>query len=225
MIISIHQPAYLPWLGYFDRIAKSDVFIFLDNVQFEKNSFTNRNRIKTPNGPLWLTVPVKLHGHLDRVIGEIEVDEAQNWKRKHLRSIEQFYHNAPQFPAKFDRVAASYAPRISLLAEFCYQQLLFWLSELKIETRILRATEMIATGQKSDLVLALCKEAGATTYISGPLGKGYLQEEDFSAAGIQVEYQDFRPTEYPQQYGNFIPGLSVLDYWMNAEPTLFAEPK
>src|SRR5215470_5119272 len=97
MVLTIHQPAYLPWLGYFDRIAQSDAFIFLDNVQFERNSFTNRNRIKTANGPIWLTVPVRLNGHLDQTILATEIDERRDWRRKHLRAIEQNYRRAPCF--------------------------------------------------------------------------------------------------------------------------------
>lgn len=95
MILSIHQPAYLPWLGYFDRIARSDKFVYLDNVQFERNSFINRNRIKTANGPIWLTIPVRLKEHFNKTIADIEIDARQNWKRKHLRSIEQNYRHAP----------------------------------------------------------------------------------------------------------------------------------
>src|SRR6267378_479446 len=132
MIVSIHQPAYLPWLGYFDRIATSDTFIFLDNVQFEKNSFTNRNRIKTATGSLWLTVPVQTRGHLHKTLLDIEIDSRQDWKRKHLRSIEQNYRSASCFTKRFDRLAASYPPEAGRLVELCFHQLSFWLKELGI---------------------------------------------------------------------------------------------
>src|SRR5450631_1867991 len=101
MIVAIHQPAYLPWLGYFDRIAASDLFIFLDTVQFERNSFTNRNRIKTASGPIWLTVPVRLRGHMEKILNEIEIDNTKGWKKKHLRAVEQNYHRAPMFAKNF----------------------------------------------------------------------------------------------------------------------------
>jgi len=215
MIVSIHQPAYLPWLGYFDRIAASDVFVFLDTVQFEKNSFTNRNRIKTAKGPIWLTVPVRLHDHLEKTLIEIEIDNAQNWKKKHLRSIEQNYRRAPFFAKNFDRLAATYLPEENRLAELCYNQLKFWLDEFEIGTRIVRASELPVQGSKSDLVLALCRRLGATTYLSGPLGRGYLAEDKFLAADIEVRYHEYKHPEYPQLFEEFIPAMAVVDYWMN----------
>jgi hypothetical protein len=100
MILSIHQPGYMPWLGYFYRIAQSDRFVYLDTVQFERNSFINRNRIKTAKGPMWLTVPVCLQDHFGKTIAETEIDARQDWKRKHLRSIEQSYARAAGFRPK-----------------------------------------------------------------------------------------------------------------------------
>lgn len=215
LTVSIHQPAYLPWLGYFDRIAASDVFIFLDTVQFEKNSFTNRNRIKTPQGPHWLTVPVLGQGHFDKTLIDLEIDGRQDWKKKHLRSIEQNYRRAPFFAERFDRLATTYAPAHRYLAELCFCQLAFWLHELRIPTRVLRASEMAIEGSKSDLVLALCRAVGATTYLSGTLGRDYLREDEFAAAGIALSYQDYAHPTYPQLYGAFAPALSVIDFWMN----------
>jgi hypothetical protein len=215
MIVSIHQPAYLPWLGYFDRIAKSDAFIFLDNVQFERNSFINRNQIKTANGPIWLTVPVRLDAHFDKTIVEIEIDGRQNWRRKHLQSIEQSYSRTQDFAQKFSRLTAIYEDKTNKLVELCRGQLDFWLAELDITTRILRASEMPVAGRKSALVLNLCKHLGATKYLSGPLGRGYLDEAEFIKAGIDIEYHEFVHPVYPQTYGEFVPAMGVVDYWMN----------
>ncbi|HVZ53576.1 MAG TPA: WbqC family protein [Pseudolabrys sp.] len=223
MIVSIHQPAYLPWLGYFDRIARSDVFIVLDNVQFERNSFTNRNKIKTANGPAWLTVPVRLSGHFETTIADIEIDDTQDWRRKHLRSIEQSYSRAPDFAEKFGRLSALYEDRQHRLAPLCVTQLRFWLGELRIDTPVLLASEQPVSGRKSDLVLALCRHAGATTYLSGPLGRGYLNENEFAEAGIAVAYHDFVHPAYKQQYGDFVPAMAIVDYWMNSgDPAVFA---
>jgi len=222
-VVSIHQPAYLPWLGYLDRIGRSDVFVFLDSVQFQRNSFQNRNKIKTKNGPLWLTIPVRLNGHLDKTIADIEIDETQDWRRKHLRSIEQSYSRAPGFSEKFGRLSALYRDRQHRLAPFCLAQLRFWLDEFRIATPVLLASEQPVGGNKSDLVLALCRHVGATKYLSGPLGRDYLNEGDFAAAGVEIEYHDFAHPEYRQQYGAFVPAMGVVDYWMNcAEPALFA---
>jgi hypothetical protein len=219
LIVSIHQPAYIPWLGYFTRIAASDAFIFLDNVQFEKNSFTNRNRIKTADGPRWLTVPVLLDDHFETVINEIKIDDRQNWRRKHLRSIEHNYRRASGFTEKFANLATNYARQSDRLAELCYNQLKFWLNELKIHTCILRASELSASGNKSALLLALCKQVGATTYLSGPLGRGYLQQDQFAANGIRVRYHDFVHPKYPQLFGDFLPAMGVVDFWMNCTDT------
>jgi hypothetical protein len=215
MIVSIHQPAYLPWLGYFDRIAKSDAFIFLDNVQFERNSFINRNQIKTANGPIWLTVPVRLDAHFDKTIVEIEIDGRQNWRRKHLQSIEQSYSRTQDFAQKFRRLTVIYEEKTNKLAELCRNQLDFWLAELDITTRILRASEMPVTGRKSALVLNLCRHLGATKYLSGPLGRGYLDEAEFIKAGIDIEYHEFVHPVYPQTHSEFVPAMGVVDYWMN----------
>jgi hypothetical protein len=223
MILSIHQPAYLPWLGYFDRIARSDKFIYLDNVQFERNSFINRNRIKTSSGPIWLTVPVHLDDHFNKTITDIEIDARQDWKRKHLRSIEQNYHRAPGFAAKFSRLTATYEAKTSNFSEFCFSQLLFWLRELEINTPIVRASALPAAGHKAELIVNLCKHVGAAAYLSGPLGRDYLRTEEFTAAGIQLCFHDYVHPEYPQMHGRFLPAMAIVDYWMNCpKPMLFS---
>ena len=215
MVVTIHQPAYLPWLGYLDRIARSDLFIFLDTVQFERNSFTNRNRIKSASGPLWLTIPVCLRNHLNTTIADVDIDEQRDWRRKHLSTIAQNYRGAPGFSCRFDRLAASYAKETSRLAELCFDQLAFWLVELDIATPVVRASELPIEGRKSDLVLALCRHAGAHTYLSGPFGRDYLEEKKFAEAGIEVRYHEYAHPNYPQLHGEFVPAMGIVDYWMN----------
>jgi hypothetical protein len=219
--VSIHQPAYLPWLGYLSRIAQSDVFVFLDTVQFEKNSFINRNRIKTPNGPIWLTVPVLQQGHLSKKLNTIEIDARQDWKRKHLKSIELSYRKAPQFSKCFPEIEQLFLSSDSLLADLCFAQLLFWLEKFSIKTRIIRASSLSVAGHKSDLILALCHHLNASEYLSGPLGRDYLNEESFKKADIRLSYQSFVHPTYPQLYGEFSTGMAALDCWMNCvEPKL-----
>lgn len=215
MIVSIHQPAYLPWLGYLARIAASDVFVFLDVVQFEKNSFINRNRVKTAGGCLWLTVPVRARGHLSATLLDLEIDNRRDWRRKHLRTIDESYRRAPHYAANAEQLAALFATPENRLAELCFRHLQFWLEEFKIRTPILRASQLPVAGRKSDLVLALCEHLGATTYLSGPMGRHYLEKERFEARGVDVAYHNFSHPEYPQLHGEFIPAMSVVDYWMN----------
>ena len=151
MKVSIHQPAYLPWLGYFDRIAKSDLFIFLDNVQFEKNSYTNRNIIKGPNGPQWLTIPIKQKGHLHKKLNEIEIATDIDWKSKHLKSIKNCYARTEGFNEKYEKILSLYDANENNLSNLCFTHLLFWLNEINIETPIKRASNLITTEKKSDL--------------------------------------------------------------------------
>lgn len=222
LALSAHQPAYLPWLGYFDKIARVDTFVYLDTVQFEKNSFINRNQIKTPQGALWLTIPVKTKGHISGSLHTTEIDDSQPWRTKHLKSIEMNYRKALRFDKCFPKIETLLTMAESNLANFCFYQLSFWLEELGIDTRIVRSSELPIASSKSDLVLDLCQHFGARHYLSGALGRDYLVEEDFSKAGIAIEYQSFRSPVYPQLWGGFIPNLGVLDWWMNtSEPSFF----
>lgn len=223
MIVSIHQPAYLPWLGYLDKIAKSDIHVFLDNVQMEKGSFTNRNQIKTPHGPLWLTIPIIGKGHTHSTILETNIANKQNWGEKHLKSIRQNYSKSSLFRTRFPRLEAWYANNsgTSNLSELCFSHLKFWLNEFNIETRIFRSSEMNPSGAKSDLVLSLCKTLDASTYLSGSQGKNYLRESDFSNAGISITYQEFQHPVYHQLHGPFLPAMSIVDYWLNEENNYF----
>ncbi|MGR2662092.1 WbqC family protein [Chromobacterium haemolyticum] len=219
--LSAHQPAYLPWLGYLEKIARADVFIYLDSVQFEKNSFTNRNRIKSANGVHWLTVPVRSKDHLLSTMAVLEVDESQSWREKHLKSIAASYAKAPDFQTKFSRLESLYYPKISSFSEICWHQLQFWLQEFGIDTPVIRSSQLPEMGKKSDLVLNLCRHFSADEYLSGKLGRAYLKEADFTKHSIKVSYQDFKPQPYPQLHGEFVPGLAVVDIWMNSSEPLF----
>jgi hypothetical protein len=217
MILSIHQPAYLPWLGYFDKLVRSDVFVFLDNVQFEKNSFINRNRIKTPQGALMLTAPVRSKGHTDSTLKETELDNSQRWKIKHLKSVSLNYRSAPRFNHCYSKLEALYEADDTLLADMCFRQLQFWLRELGVEKKLVRASSLPVTSKKSDLVFDLCRHFEADHYISGALGRDYLEEEKFMNAGIRIEYQDYRHPVYPQLHGEFLPYMGIVDFWMNTD--------
>jgi hypothetical protein len=217
MIISIHQPAYLPWLGYIERIKKSDLFIFLDTVQFEKNSFTNRNLIKGANGQYWLTIPVKKKGHLSKSLLETEIARDIDWRKNHLMSIKSSYSKTASFHEKYEKIYKVYDNNETLLADLCFNHLLFWLGELNIKTKIIRSSSLNISSKKSDLILDICQEVGATTYLSGPMGKNYLEENNFISNGIKLDYDYFEPTPYPQLFGSFIPFMGIVDYWFNVK--------
>ncbi|MDR3560125.1 MAG: WbqC family protein [Negativicutes bacterium] len=217
MILTAHQPAYLPWLGYFDKIASSDIFVYLDKVQFEKNSYVNRNLIKTGQGPLWLTIPVKMKGHMSKTIIDMEIDYANNWKKKHLSSIFLNYKKTPQFEVKYSKIEDLYRKDYQYISELLWDQLMFWINELNIDTKIVRMSDLSIKSTKSDLVLDLCKYFDASTYGSGALGRDYLEEDKFQASNIRITFQDYQYPVYPQLWGEFLPNLSIVDYWMNTE--------
>jgi len=215
-IVAIHQPAYLPWLGYFDKIFRSDVFIFLDTVQFEKNSFTNRNKIKTPTGALWLTIPVKIRNHTNKLLKEIEIDSTQKWVEKHLKSIHANYKKAKRFNILFPKIENLYkVKQYDYLSDLCFDQLIFWLSELNCNKKLLRSSTLNTNGHKSDLLINLCKTLHATKYVSGTLGKNYLELNKFKEENIEVEFQEYEHPVYEQLWGTFLPNMSIIDFLMN----------
>ena len=221
MIVTIHQPAYLPWLAYFDKISRSDVFVFLDTVQLEKNSYsyTYRNKIKSPQGSMWLTVPLKAKGHMNNTIREIPIDYSQRWKKKHLKSIFFNYNKSPYFNELYPKLESLYQTSYEFFSELAYMHLLFWLEELQIKTKVVRASDTPINSRKSALILDLCEHFQATRYISGALGKNYLDESAFQQKSIHIEYQKYQHPLYPQLYGDFLPNLAIVDFWMNTHQT------
>lgn len=218
MLVSIHQPAYLPWMGYIDKIARSDVFIYLDTVQFQKGSFQNRNRILTANGPQWLTVPVETKGKLfDVPLKDLPIAAKQNWQRKHAAAIVQAYGKAPEFARLWPELVPYYSQPWDRLSDLCFAMLQTLLRLTGItSTRIIKASEMgTIEGQKGDLVLSLCQAVGATSYLSGSLGRDYVDLDDFATAGIDVRFQDYAHPVYPQKQDGFTPAMGLVDLLFN----------
>lgn len=220
-VVSIHQPAYLPWLGYLDRIRRSDVFVFLDTVQFQKNSFQNRNKIRTAQGWSWLTVPLLTKGHTEGVLSEIKIDPAQPWQRKHLATLSQSYAAAEFRDRVMSWLAPFYAREWQGFSDLCWTMLEAHLKQLGIATRLVRARDLKDRGaRKSDLVLDLCRQLGATTYISGPQGRDYIEEASFAAADIELQYDDYRHPVYRQMHGDFESHMAAIDLMMNVKDPL-----
>lgn len=218
MVLTIHQPAYLPWLGYFHRIAASDIFVLLDDVQFERNSFINRNRIKTPQGSTWLTVPVLMKGHLSKTIGDMEINNSQPWTRKHWNAIFLNYKKAPYFKLYSEFFEDVYAREWKLLADLNFFMLKWFLKTLDIRIEISKASEGDFQGHKSDLVLDMCLKLKANVHIFGALGKDYAEVEKFNRSGVTPVFQSYSHPVYRQLHGNFIPGMSTLDLLFNEGP-------
>lgn len=209
------QPGYLPWLGYFDLMHKADVFVHYDDVQFDKHGWRNRNRVKSSAGPIWLTVPILHSGRAGQSILDVEIDERQNWRRKHTSTIAQCYARAPY--------AESILPRINEILERPFNRLvdldltiIEWLAaEFGIARQYHRSSELGIGGDRNARLLNLCRHFGVTRYLSGNAAVDYLDVELFRSAGIEVAWHDYAHPTYPQMHGDFVPYLSALDLLMN----------
>ena len=218
MKVSINQPAYLPWLGYFDRIAKSDTHIVLDHVQFEKNSMTNRNKINTNQLPCLLTVPVATSGKFGQLaINEVNIKNQLAWQRKHWNSIYFNYKKSPYFSMYEEQLYSCYHREWGLLGELLRWQLEFFLAALKIDTPIIYSSTLGCQHRKSELIIELCQKQKASSYLSGPFGRDYLDKDAFDINNINLEYHDYIHPEYKQHLTSkgFESHLSVLDLLFN----------
>lgn len=222
MILTAHQPCYLPGLRLFDKIARSDTFVFLDTVQYQPRDWNNRNLIKTPQGPQWLTVPVLSKGHREKEYREIEINNEIPWQRKHRRALELNYSKAEHYSWVMGSLSWLFTAPFYLLTTINGHCLMILLDMLGIKTKFLWANHGEFEGTKSDLVLDMCKKLGATKYIFGAQGRNYAKVEDFEREGIEVEFQDYVHPVYPQLHGEFVPNLSVVDLLFNCGPESLA---
>jgi hypothetical protein len=219
MIVSINQPAYLPWLGYFHRIAVTDVHIVLDHVQFEKNSFINRNKIRTRQGWCWLTVPVRTAGKFGELpINELGIAGEKPWAPKHWETMRLNYCKAPFFDQHAAFFRGVYTRTWLNLVDLAHEVTGYLLDAFGIRTKLYFSSQMQAFGKKDELVLNLCRELGATVYLSGPLGRNYLREELFGQHNIAVRYDDYQHPTYPQVHPGFEPYMAAIDLLFNAGP-------
>jgi hypothetical protein len=216
MIISIHQPAYLPWLGYFDKIKKSDLFIILDTVQFQKNSYQNRNVIFSKNlEKIWLTVPVKKDS--SKTIKDIRIHNLVNWQKKHNESIKFNYSKSKNFNKIDKNLNNFYNTEWIYLNDLCYQMLIYFCDLMHIKTKIIKLSdESDVFGNKSDLILNICKKYNATTYYSGINGKNYLDLNKFNKYDIKISFQNFikMSDNECQEYLN-LKKTSIIEHIMN----------
>lgn len=219
MILTAHQVGYLPWLGFFAKVARADLFCSFDAVQYERRGWINRNFIKTAQGPLMLSVPVASKGHFDTLIKDVEIMPG-NWARKHMRSIELAYKKAPFFEQHFAGVGAIldlYAEG-GLLAEMNMDLMRYFQRALGIQVPIVHASDYGLQGEKSALVLNMCLKLKATEYIFGGEGINYAEQDVFTRASVKPIFQNYRHPTYPQLHGAFEPRMSVIDLLMNCGP-------
>jgi hypothetical protein len=218
MKVAINQPTYLPWLGYFDLIHSVDLFVVLDNVQFVKQSWQQRNRIKTAAGLQWLTVPVIFRGRLGQLIKDVEIRDAQ-FSRDHVRAIELAYRRSEYFAEYFLAIKGLLEQRNSgLLVELNLSFIRWAMQALGISTPIVLASDLGVSGKRTELLAHICKAVGATQYVS-PLGSAeYLVEEQHLLHGVEISFQRYEHPKYQQMFGAFMPYASLIDLLFNEGP-------
>lgn len=219
MIITIHQPEHLPWLGFFNKISKAEKFVILDNVQFRKNYFQNRNRIIGSNGVQFVNVPTKTKGHTDSDLAHTEISaDGSNarWKEKYLKTIRMSYSKHPFFYEVFPVLENAIETESEFLYDINFMIIKLFAEKLDIHPEYVRASEMRLDGAKSDLILNICKQLKADVYIAGPSGRDYLDIQSFFNIGITVKYNDYKHPVYPQRRSKeFESNLAAIDLFMN----------
>lgn len=222
MILSVHQPQYIPWLGYFNKIDKSDCFVLLNSVQFKSREYQSRNKIRTKNGWIWLTVPVISKGIGRQKISDVLIDNSNGWRKKHCNSLKTWYSGAEYFKDHFPFFEEIYSEKREKLENISTDIIKYFLKELDIHTPVYFESELGITSSKTDRIIDICRKLKADVYLSGIGGKDYLEEEKFSRAGIKLEYQEFFHPVYQQQYmksqSPFIPYMSCIDLLFNEGP-------
>lgn len=212
MIVTIQQPEHLPWLGFFNKMAQCDLYVYLDNVQFKKRYFENRNRIRTKEGEQWLTVPVLTKGSYEQKLRDVAIQDDAAWKRKYLGTLEHNYKKAPYWADVRSIVYPALEASGNSLLNLNLSLIEAVRGYLGIDTKTVLASSLgVDEYAGSDLILEISKVTGASVYISGPDGRNYLQLDRFQAAGIKVGYHDFTHPEYSQPFVPFMPYMSIID--------------
>ena len=213
MLITIHQPQYLPWLGYLDKIDKADVFVILDNVQFKKNEWQNRNRIKTAHGCQWITVPVLYR--LPEKINEVKINNKTNWRRKHLQALITNYSKSicfDNYKSFFEDILSRSWDR---LVDINIEIIKFLISAFGLKTKLVMASDLKLREEPTERLIDICKTLKGNKYLAGKDGNKYMNCELFDKEGIEVIFQDFKHPVYNQLFGDFEPYLSAIDLLFN----------
>ncbi|MFC1548570.1 WbqC family protein [Candidatus Omnitrophota bacterium] len=209
MKIAIHQPQYLPWLGYFDKMDQGDVFVLLDDVQYKKNEWQNRNKIRNAEGWQWITVPVLYE--FGQEIKSIRIDRRQNWREKHIKSLELNYSRAPYFEEYFDFFRESLEKEWEFLVDLNVHFIEYFKETLGIGAKLVKSSTLEMDSSSTERLVDICKHFGANAYLSGSGGEDYLDKDLFKESDITLEFQDYKHPRYSQIYDGFEPYMSVAD--------------
>lgn len=220
MILGCVQPAYLPWLAYFQRMLASDIFVHLDDVSFSKNNFHNRNRIKSNTGPITLTVPVHINHHFGELISSLEIDYSKTWARKHLQAIQLNYNKSDFYSDIINELTLIYRCEWKSLAELNISIINLIRDYLKIDTPCYRSSALNIQSKGNEKLVDLCRHFDAARFIVKPGTDHYHPKQFFLQHDIEFEYFQPQTIIYPQRHGEFIPNLSALDYIFNCGQNL-----
>jgi len=212
-IIAIHQPNYIPWLGYFYKIYQSDIFVFLDDVQFSNEGMQNYHYIKTPQGSYRLKIPV--NSKFGESINEIKTRDELGWKKKHLKTIEMNYKKTKHFEEVFSDYSSLLLNDYNDLSHLDISIIRHICKKFGISTDFINSSQMNLNTKREEKVLDICSSLNSQIYYSGTGAKAYQNEENFSKRGIELRYSEFKAFEYPQLWGDFQSNVSVIDYLMN----------
>jgi hypothetical protein len=216
---AVLQPGYLPWLGFFEQVWRADAFVLLDDVQFDKHGWRNRNRIKTPTGPQWLTVPVRTHNCRQPRIVDVVIEPTQHrWPARHLHTLHTNYASAPHFDWLFDDLCNALEQPWQRLVDLDVALTNLLCDKLGLPAPQHRASTLGIAGERSQRLVRICQQLDCTHYYSGAAARDYLDLDLFEQAGIAVTFQDYQHPTYPQRYGDFVSHLSVVDLLFNCGP-------
>lgn len=213
------QPAYLPWLGFFEQLLRDEVFVQYDDVQYTKKDWRSRNRIKTPQGPMWLTVPVVTSGRRFQLVHEAAIDNTKTWQREHVRTLELNYRKAPWFESTFEPIRAVIERPFELLIDLDEALVVETMRLLGVDRPLRRSTELGLTDpDQNGHVIECMKKVGKPILYNGAASREIIDLPRFRAEGLDVIFQNYRHPVYPQLWGEFVPYLSVVDLLMNCGP-------
>ncbi len=217
MRVCIHQPNYLPYIGFFNKIKHTDTYVLFDMAQYEKNNFHNRNRIRTENGSMYLTIPILSKDCYLKKVCDVKLPPNNKWMKKHWKAIEANYARSDYFDSYKNSLEEIYQTNFTGLTDFNEKIIRFLINEFRLESTIIKSTDLnLDENLKStDLLINILKELDATFYLSGPSGKKYLDELIFRKEGIRLDYQHFTHPDYKQRFDGFVENMSAIDLLFN----------
>lgn len=212
-IVSIRQPGYLPYMGFFKKIQSVDTFVFLDDVQYSRSDWDNRNKIRTPEGSMWLTLPIL--NKSGKLLNQIEIDNSKDWLYKHKAAIKFNYESCPYFDLYWEDIQNILDKSYTKLIDLNISLINYFISVLNIDTKTIFSSELNIQSAGSQKLLEICSSLKADTYLSGELGQNYLDEKIFENENIKIIYEKFEHPIYRQKYSEFVPNMSIIDLLFN----------